>query len=61
MVISLWLMAAMPMNEPTSIMSGRMRWFVPYSFSTPWIRNKFEPTPSMNAPMRLSILHNCCR
>ena len=54
------VMAAMPMNDPTSIMSGSSVCSVPSSASTPSIVSRFEAIPDMRAPMRLSIRHNCC-
>ena len=52
-------MAAMPINEPTSIMSGSMVWLVPCSESTPSMVSRFDATPLMRAPMLLSIRQSC--
>ena len=60
-VSSDWFMAAMPMKLPTSIMSGSSVCSVPPSDSTPSMVSRFEAMPEMRAPMRMSILHNCCR
>ena len=55
------VMAAMPMKLPTSIISGRMVCSAPRKASTPSMVSRFEPTPDILAPMRLSRRDNCCR
>ena len=53
-------MAAMPTNEPTSIMSGSMVWAVPPKLSTPSMVSRLEAMPEMRAPMALSMRQSCC-
>ena len=48
-------------QEPISIISGRIVCSQPPRLSTPSMVNKLEPTPVMFAPIELSILHNCCK
>ena len=55
------VIAAIPIKEPISIISGKIRCSVPSKDSTPSIVSKFEPTPDILAPILLSILHNCCK
>ena len=61
MVSSEWVMAAIPMKLPTSIMSGSIVCSVPPSESTPSIVSRFEAMPLMWAPIRTSIRQSCCR
>ena len=61
MVSSERVIAAIPMKLPTSIISGSMVCSVPPNDSTPSITNKLDAIPEILAPMRLSILHNCCK
>ena len=58
-VISDFVIAASPINEPISIMSGSILCVHPFKFFTPSIVIKFEPIPEIFAPIELSILHNC--
>ena len=51
--------AAMPMKEPTSIMSGSMVCSVPWRVVTPSMVSRLEPMPEMLAPMELSMWHSC--
>ena len=59
MVSSDWVMAAMPMKLPTSIMSGSIVCSVPPSDSTPSMVSRLEAMPEMRAPMRLSMRQSC--
>ena len=51
--------AAIPINEPTSIMSGRMRCVAPCNFSTPTMVSRLEAMPEILAPIALSKWHSC--
>ncbi|MNV24437.1 hypothetical protein D3C71_1155010 [compost metagenome] len=61
MVISEPVIAASPMKEPISIISGNMRCEVPPRRSTPSMVNKLDPIPDILAPMRFNILQSCCK
>ena len=52
-------MAAIPIKLPTSIMSGSTVCVVPRSEPTPSTVSRFEPTPEIFAPMRISIAESC--
>ena len=60
-VISDFVMAASPINEPISIISGKILCVHPERYSTPSICSILDPTPSILAPIEFSILHNCCK
>ena len=60
-VISLFVIAARPIQEPISIMSGRILCSQPPRESTPSIVSKLDPTPLILAPIEFNILHNCCK
>ena len=53
--------APMPMNEPISIISGRMRCSAPWSWGVPTTVRRLEAMPEMLAPMRLSRWQSCWR
>ena len=59
-VISLLVMAASPMNEPISIMSGKMRCDAAPNLFTPSMRNKLLPMPVIFAPILFNSKQSCC-
>ena len=52
-------MAAIPIKLPTSIMSGSTVCVVPRSERTPSTVSRFDPTPEIFAPMRISMAESC--
>ena len=54
------IIAAMPMNEPTSIMSGSILCSAPPSDATPSMVSRLLPMPEMCAPILFSMVHSCC-
>ena len=59
-VNSLLVNAANPIQLPISIISGWIVCEQPPSLSTPFICNKFDPIPLIEAPIEINIEHNCC-
>ena len=58
-LILLLVIAARPIQLPISIISGKTVWLEPFSSLTPVIFKRFEPRPSILAPIEISNLHNC--
>ena len=54
-------MAASPINEPISIISGKILCVQPFNLLTPMTVKRLEPIPLIFAPILFSILHNCCK
>ena len=52
-------MAAMPMNDPISIMSGIIVWVAPCRLPVPVMVSRLEAMPLMFAPMALSRRQSC--
>ena len=61
MVISDLVIAARPIKDPISIMSGKTRCLHPFRLDTPSISRRLDPIPDILAPIAFNILHNCCK